>query len=261
VSDDSSFLNSPDFSPAWKDLASNGYVLIQDWTLGVSDDSREQFHQRYFNEDVLRHDEGDEPQDRERARDVIHYTWSGPDLELEEYGTITITDRAGIKGERTHNRVEVLRDPLAEELVRMLLCLVPPGRRKRKGTFGINFFRTYTDVVSRPHRDNEEYIFLYVMHRDGDGARSYLYRADEPSQDAWETAPRPQPKREETEQELGPLVLDHQLNPGELLVFEDKLFKHGATPLEAPPDGKAMRDVVVCTVDYPETYLERTFAR
>ena len=50
-------------------------------------------------------------------------------------------------------------------------------------------------------------------------------------------------------------MLRRQLNPGEIIVFEDKLFKHGATPLEGPSHGSAMRDVLVCTVDYRKSYL------
>ena len=43
---------------------------------------------------------------------------------------------------------------------------------------------------------------------------------------------------------------DHQLSPGELLVFEDILFNHGATRLEPLPGGTAQRDMIVFTVDY-----------
>ena len=52
-------------------------------------------------------------------------------------------------------------------------------------------------------------------------------------------------------------MLRKQLNPGELMIFEDRRFKHGATPLTPPPGGRAKRDVLVCTVDFPTTYLER----
>jgi hypothetical protein len=106
-----------------------GYALIQDWTLEFPDDFREQIHQRYFNDEMLRHDAGDWPPDRKRSRDVIYYEWSGSGLELTEYDTITITDRAGINGWRTHKRVEVLSDPQFKELIRILLHLVPPGLR------------------------------------------------------------------------------------------------------------------------------------
>jgi hypothetical protein len=54
---------------------------------------------------------------------------------------------------------------------------------------------------------------------------------------------------------LAPPLLRKQLNPGDIIIFEDKLFKHGATSLTNPPGGTAMRDVLVCTVDYWATYL------
>ena len=245
MSDDSAPLDSPDFSYAWKALANHGYAIIQDWTLGVSDDSRGRFHQRYFNDDMLRRDEGDWPADRERSRDVIRYTRSGSQLDLREHETITISDRAGIQGDREHKRVEILADPEARSLVETLLNLVPPDRRQREGTLGVNFFRTYTDVVTRPHHDDEEYIFLYMMHRDGGGAESYLYRDYEP----FTGGPPDEP------------ALDHyQLNPGELLIFEDRLFMHGATRLIPPPQGQAMRDLIVFTIDYETTYLRRKTA-
>ena len=242
MSDNSSSWPLPDYSQAWKELSDHGWALIHDWALGISEGSRNQFHQRYFNDHMLRRDEGDWPRDRKRARDVIYYEWSGSELSLSEHETVTITDRGGIKGERIHKRVEILPDNQAEELVRVLLCLVPPMRRQREGTLGVNFFRTYTDVVTRPHHDDEEYILLYMMHRDGGGAESYLYRDYEP----FLGGPPDEP------------VLDHyQLNPGELLIFEDRLFTHGATPLDPSREGHAMRDLMVLTVDYAETYLKR----
>jgi hypothetical protein len=80
------------------------------------------------------------------------------------------------------------------------------------------------------------------MHREGGGAESYLYRDHEP----FIGGPPDEP------------TLDYcQLNPGELLIFKDILFAHRATPLKPAPDGIAMRDVIVFTVDYPETYLKR----
>jgi hypothetical protein len=74
----------------------------------------------------------------------------------------------------------------------------------------------------------------------GGGAETYLYETGDVTDRGEPTA--------------GP-ILKHQLNPGEIIIFEDKHFKHGATPLEAPPGGTAMRDALVCTVDYRETYL------
>ena len=95
--------------------------------------------------------------------------------------------------------------------------------------------------MSKPHQDEEEFIILYVLDREGDGAVSYLYEYDEQA----------------GADEVGEQVLRQQLNPGDLMIFEDRRFKHGATPLTPPPGGRAKRDVLVCTVDFPATYLER----
>lgn len=258
MGNDASSWSPPEISTIWEDLRGRGFSLISDGDLGLPEKFRDNFHQAYFNDLVLRHDDGDWPEDRKRARDVVHYTWSGSELELREYETIAITDRAGIKGERIHKRVEILEDPQAEELARTLLSLIPPERRHPEGTLGVNFFRTYTDVVTRPHHDDEEFIILYVMHRDGDGARSYLFEDRNYRRNC---AANPAAMEPETP-DLAPLpqVLDYQLNPGQLLLFDDARFQHGATPLEPPPGSQAMRDVIVFTVDYPETYLQRETA-
>jgi 2OG-Fe dioxygenase len=222
-------------------LTEDHYVLLNDKMIGLPSNFRESFHRRYFNDCTLRHDEGDLPADRKRARDVVGYEWRDGHLHLREHDAITLIDRAGIPGKREHSRVWLLDDPEAEKFVRTFLSLVPPERRRSKGTFGINLFRTYSKVVTKPHNDDEEFVMLYVLDRIGSGAESYLYRPEDVDEDGRPTAE--------------PLAR-HQLNPGEILVFEDRLFKHGATPLEPPADGEARRDVLVCTVDYRTTYLE-----
>jgi hypothetical protein len=222
-------------------LARDGYAITDDESIGLPGGFRMDFLGAYFSDATLRHDEGDLPVDRQRARDVVRYRWHEGDLRLREYETITITDRAGIAGKRDHARVMLLHDPRAEELIRAFLNLVPPERRQVDGTFGVNLFRTFTDVVTKPHRDHEEFVILYVLSRTGEGAESYLYELEALSA--------------EGEPVAAPL-LRHQLSPGEVLIFEDKRFKHGATPLIAPPGRRAMRDVLVCTVDYSATYLD-----
>jgi 2OG-Fe dioxygenase len=224
----------------WASLRVQGYALTDDASIGLPEKFRENFGQTYFNDRVLRHDEGDSPVDRQRARDVIQYEWREDVLELREHETITITDRADIPGKREHSRIELLTDAEGENLVRAFLELVPPERRQADGTFGVNLFRTFTNVVTKPHHDNEEFIILYILNRIGDGAETYLYNPGDVSEDGKPTADP---------------VLTHQLNPGDIIIFEDERFKHGATPLEAPPDGHAMRDALVCTVDYRDSYL------
>jgi hypothetical protein len=236
VSDDPNG-NKPGLDRARAALVGQGYALTSEAKIGLPDGFREYFLKTYFTDDYLRHDPGDWPQDRERARDVIRYEWHGDELHLEEHDTIVLTDRAGIPGKREHSRVRLLDDAQAEDFVRAILALVPPHRRKPAGTFGVNLFRTFTDVVTKPHHDDEELIILYVLDRKGDGAETYLYGLPSEGKSA-----------------CGP-VLRQQLNPGEIIIFEDELFLHGATPLEPLPDGTAMRDVLVCTVDSPRTYM------
>lgn len=225
----------------WSALRRHGYVVTNDQSLGLPEEFRPCFSRAYFNEETLRHDEGDRPADRLRARDVIHYEWYDKQVDLQRHDVITITDRAGIPGKREHARVELLKDPGAEKLIRTLLELVPPTRRRPHGTFGVNLFRTFTNVVTTAHHDNEEFIVLYVIDRIGDGAETYLYHPEDVDEDGHPIADP---------------VLRKQLNPGDIIIFEDKRFKHGATPLVNPVDGQTQRDALVCTVDYPSTYLE-----
>ena len=79
-----------------------------------------------------------------------------------------------------------------------------------------------------------------MLDRIGEGAETYLYAPADVTDDGEVKAPP---------------VLRQQLNPGDIIIFEDKMFKHGATPLIKPVDGTARRDVLVCTVDYRDTYL------
>jgi len=229
------------FESVWDKLASQGYALIDDEAIGLPEKFRTHFHATYFTDFTVRHDEGDFPVDRKRARDVIRYQWHDDFFDVTEHDTISITDRAGIDGKRDHRRIEFLRDPEARELVSAFLSLVPPSLRPPESTLGVNLFRTFTDVVTKPQRDSERFVILYVLERVGGGAVSYLYRPEDVS---------------EAGEALAEPLLWHHMNPGEMLIFDDERFVHGATRLIAPRGKKTgRRDVVVCTMDYPETYL------
>jgi hypothetical protein len=230
------------FEGVWRDLRDQGYALTTDDAIGLPGRVRENLRQNYYNRETLHHDPGDFPVDRERARDVIVYSWESDVLSMAPYDRITLTDRAGIPGQRDHARVHLLKDPDTEELVRSLLHLAPPTRRLTRGTFGVNLFRTYTNVVTTPHHDDEEFVILYIVDRIGGGAETYLYHPEDVNEDG---------------QPLGEPVLTQQLNPGDILIFEDRRFKHGTTPLISPPGGAARRDALICTFDYYASYLGR----
>jgi 2OG-Fe dioxygenase len=227
-------------------LRDKGYALTSDRAIGLPEGCREHLSAEYYNSGALRHDKGDFPEDRERARDVVRYTWSDDEApRLKPFERITLTDRAGIPGRREHSRVQLLEDPETEQLISTLLQLVPPERRQPEGTFGINLFRTYTNVVTTPHHDNEQFVLLYVIDRIGDGAETYLYNPDDVSDDG---------------EILAEPVLTQQLNPGDIIIFEDKRYKHGATPLVSLDGGSTRRDAFVCTFDYFDSYLGQAAA-
>lgn len=172
------------------------------------------------------------PPDRERARDVVRYYWNGDDLRLEEHDTAAIDGRSYSALKRNYPRIEVLADAAFKHWLEAFLALVPPKLRRPFGTVGINLFRTHADVVSGPHQDDEEFCLVYVVDKHGGGAETSLYEpgASEP-------------------------FYTHTLAPGELVIFDDRRFLHSASPLEKAADGSAPhRDVVVCTVNRPETY-------
>jgi hypothetical protein len=246
VSDDSTQRLSVGHEDAQAALARQGYALINDQSIGLPKKFRQNFSKTYFNSWTLHHDEGDWPVDRQRARDVIRYWWRDDRLHLQPHDTITIINRAGIPGPREHSRVQLLDDPQAAELIRVLLRLVPPSRRQPDSTFSMNLFRTFTNVVTRPHHDNEEFIIIYVLDRVGEGAETYLCTPSNVTDDG---------------RMMAPPLLQEQLNPGDIIIFEDRLFQHGTTPLVNPPGETAMRDALVCTVDYRDTYLGAAAAR
>lgn len=224
------------FDRIWKGLDTHGYALASDYEFGWDDQFRKHLLYRYFDGGELRCDKPDVPADRERARDVVRYHWRHEEgqrdqLELRAHDTIAIIDRGNQPGTREYHRVQTLDDPRFAEWLRMVPQLVPPHRRRARGTFGVNLLRTHTLVVTGPHRDHEEFIVTYVVDRRGGGAMSQLHDPDSMS-----------------------VIFQRRLEPGDLLIFQDDRFLHSVTPLIAPPHGSARRDALVCTVDYPGSY-------
>jgi hypothetical protein len=217
---------------AWDSITRHGYAIVRDTDLGLRSSIRAHFSEHYFADGVLENDHPEIHKDRDRARDVIRYQWNKHEVTLSEHQTVTIENRSGYVGARDHKRVQLLSDPTAYGWVRAALTLVPPPWRKPAGTFGVNFFRTRTSVVSGPHRDGEELCLVYVVAKTGRGAETRLHEADDPSQ----------------------VALHHMLCPGEILLFSDERYLHDVTPLFSTGDTPCQRDAIVCTVNYPETY-------
>ncbi|MFI6026433.1 2OG-Fe dioxygenase family protein [Amycolatopsis magusensis] len=207
-------------------------MILTDHELGLPDSLRQTIHREYFRSGVLQNYPGDIPADRERARDVVRYDWCGDEVELREHDCVAIDKRGDWSAQRREfERVPLLESPEFRHWITAAVSLVPTRRRQQRGTFGINLFRTHTDVVTRPHQDQEEFIFVYVVDKVGTGAETILFDV-----------------------ETDAVMRQETLGPGDLLVFEDSRFRHGTTPIVPPATGAARRDALVCTINFPDTY-------
>jgi 2-oxoglutarate-Fe(II)-dependent dioxygenase family protein len=216
----------------WEELSKQDHAVAGDAELGLGPEVRPHILRTYFTARILENDHPAVHRDRDRARDVIRYRWSGDRLHLREHDVTEIRDRSGVPGPRAHARVLVLSDPVMTEWVRTVLALIPPHLRQDEGTFGVNFLRTRTTVVSGPHHDQEEYVVVYVADKRGSGAETTLHSVDDPAK----------------------IVHRVTLAPGQMIVFRDAAFLHDASPLIGAAGRPAQRDAVVCTVNYRDTY-------
>jgi 2OG-Fe dioxygenase len=172
-------------------------------------------------------DAGGPVRDRWRAKDFLHYRWAGSTCSLTE----TSADRYARLGHpgRVVPRLHWLSVPGGLEMAAVQLSLIPPEWRHEAGTWGVHAFRSFSNVVDQRHQDGFEFGITWVLDRVGDGAVSYLFDLDDNQ------------------------VLDHQLQPGEILLFKDAAFTHGATALEGTTAKR--RDALVIQFDAPEDLI------
>lgn len=224
-------VNTESITRAQSHFIQNGYALLSENDFhGLA-----QMHQQmatYFSENRLKRPGNEFPADRERARDVILYEWrdSLACVQLTENDNVTIKRPNGNRDE--YNRVWLLENSIGYHFAATVLSLIPACWRQRSGTLGINLLRTFTDIVTEPHQERfGQFVGIWVINKTGEGAETYLYDYFTP----------------------GRLVFKHVLQPGELIIFNDEIFLHGATPL-SPINGHAQRDVVIFNIHFPGFY-------
>lgn len=208
----------------------DGYAVVTDVALGIDAEDRMAISRKYFEDTALEADLVTVHADRRRSRDVLRYVREDARIELSENPTVTIVNRSGHEGARTPLRVETLNEPTLQLFARRMLDFVPQARRSRSGTFGINFFQTRTNVVSKPHRDDEDFCIIYVVDIHGSGAETQLRKIDNPDD----------------------VHFRYALRAGEMLIFDDTRFLHYTSPISGPDS--RYRNALVCTVDSPATY-------
>ena len=217
-----------------EDLRGQGWTIASEDEFGLTG-LHKAIGEAFFNEAALppRPDiEGPVPT-RYRNKDFMHYRRIGQALDLREtsadrYARIRID---GNPPWRPIPRFRWTDVPGAAGLAVALLNMVPDEDRHPEGTFGLHGFRSFSQVVAEPHADGFEFGGTYVVDRTAGGAVSYLYDL-----------------RQDRKQ-----VLEHQLQPGEILLFherypgQDPMFLHGATQLDG-----GHRDALVIQFDAPE---------
>jgi hypothetical protein len=216
----------PILERAWDELRRQQFTIVTEDELGVPGVRRE-ILRRVYTPAVMEPvpDLAGPVKDRYRIKDMAHYTrGAGEYVSLRETSQDRFARLGTGAGVRSCPRFRWLDVPGAAPLTQALLNTVPPEQRHPAGVFGVHAVRSFTHVVDGPHQDLFEWGMAYVLDMKGSGARSYLYRL---------------PDREQ--------VLDHQLQPGEILLFLDACFLHGATALE---DG--CRDALIMQFEAPE---------
>ena len=177
-----------------------------------------------FRDDVLipRPDVSGPVPTRYRIKDTMHYRRGpGDEITVEEFAS----DAAALVRLEHVPRFRFLDIPGCRGFAAALLTeLIPPELRHGAGTLGVHAFRSFGQVVDKPHQDGFEYGITYVLDRTAGGGESYLHACP-----------------------AGGLVLSRQLGPGEILFFRDADFLHGATDIDG-----GHRDALVIQFDAPE---------
>ena len=217
---------------ARKCLEVDGYSIVPDCAVGVCDEDRLRISQEYFETGALEADLPAIHPDRRRSRDVLRYYRQSAHIKISENPTVTIVNRSGHSAPRTPRRVRTVFDGTLRRMVESMLDCIPAERQHESGTFGLNFFQTRTNVVSKPHRDDEDFCIVYVLAICGSGAETSLFDIDNPNR----------------------VVLRHSLKAGEILIFDDKRFLHYTSPIEGSQS--RYRNALICTVDNHDTYFD-----
>lgn len=236
-------------------LRRENYVVLRDQDLGFGLEFRNHLLTHYFNTDIVRKHKDDVPHDRERARDVARVAFlpqpglyvtnddailpvpAGLYLSRHPHTDVGLRRKSNISHRPEYSRVESLQDLSLTRFLAALNNLVPPEDHPPTTTMGVNFFRTYTDVVATPHQDEENYIFVYVVDKVGYGARTRLYR-----------------RYYQTEGFKSTPHTSVILEPGMMIVFKDSDFQHFTSQLFPLPTGQVRRDVMVCTLNYASSH-------
>jgi hypothetical protein len=218
----------------WRSIQEQGFVLISDSQLGLGPDFRSHVLTEYFDQ-LQPETYGVFPIDRLRACDVLLRWWSPTKgLTLREKASVRFRTAPNVAGNHPHgvwreySRVWLVGNLLMKQWIDAVVSMVPPrplliGDR---GSIRLDFFRTFDQVVSGPHSDGQAIVVIYVVAKHGSGAETRLHPVEAPDD----------------------IVFRQTLQPGDILILDDRRLLHDVSPLIPTKDGKAHRDVIVCGI-------------
>lgn len=224
------------------ELQDRGFAHTHDESLGLPLDLPEHLEKVFFTDDHLGPEvEGVPPYDRMRARDVVEYERRGGQIALAEFITSAQPVNFDHSYDRVYNRPYALEDDLQARWVATLLSMVPLPERDTHGTIGINYTRTFNYVVGWAHQDATSFSAIYVTKRETKGATTILH---------------PRDKNNPTEFRTELISYGVTLEPGEYLIFDDRMYKHNVTPLEPrhPGDDGKYRDTIIGQIQRSSNY-------
>lgn len=179
------------------------------------------------------------PIERSHTRDVVEFQREGNVLRLNEYRRSDARPRRDLTEteRRVYRRVLALSHPPVLKYLTSILSAVPENERTGHSTMGVDFMRTYGTVVPTRHQDDEQFVTICLVAREGKGATTTLYRQDDPEE----------------------VVVGVTLQPGDIMMFRDIDFTHDVSDLLPRFEAdKVYRDVLVSTVHYTSTFVEWT---
>jgi len=151
---------------------------------------------------------------------------------IKEFTQLMLTGSPGMHPINTQQAGGYAEDTRAyfEEFLR----LTKTGTR---GIIGVNFFEVFNDVVSGFHQDGTHFGIVDRLEHNGGGATSQLRALGAP---------------------LGMISMGRTLEPGQKLIFNDRLRAHTATPLTGE---NRMARTLVSTVDFEAELSARDLER
>jgi len=182
------------------DLLDHGYAVTSDTELG---------HVAALRLLRMRHADRLRPDPRgpgkQHARDMIRIGRGLVGLSLIEDDSIA---HVGVSGEVTDDYSRMFLLTHDAGLVRAVLSMIPPALERTPARMSADWFRYAGGTESGAHQDGfGDIVVICVMARSGEGGQSFLTRD-------------------------GADVFRRVLEPGEILVFRDEMFRHGLTRLE-----------------------------